>query len=178
MCGLKPEEGILCNACRKRDKLSKSTRKGAIATHDKAYRTKKWAQYKVNHSKRKDAKYASKLQPYKEEEYITAQYVRNLRINQHNLCHYCSIPLQTEDMSSSTEDGLWIERLNDEVAHIKTNCVLSCSKCNMKRFFNPTPYKTAWLEKRKTENAVRAVLDEIITNVAKLTSICGGCVGG
>lgn len=166
-CKNKVCSGVTCQTCRDKDKLRKSTRKDAIARQDKIYQKREWAQYKVNQSRRKDKKYNL---TYMEEEYLTNEYNKSLRTSQHNLCYWCYIPLQIEDMSSSTEDGLWIERLDDTVAHIKTNCVLSCPKCNMKKFYMPKPYKTDWLQERRLINLIRAILHTLLRypNVLRL----------
>ena len=158
-CKNKLCSGVTCQTCRDKDKLRKSTRKDAIARQDKIYQKQEWAQYKVNSSRRKDKRY--KL-TYREEDYLTDEYNLALRKSQSNLCHWCYIPLQIEDMSSSTQDGLWIERLNDTIAHIKSNCVLSCPKCNMKKIYNPKQYKTDWLQARRLINLIRAMINTLI----------------
>ena len=136
---------------------------------------------KINHSKDSDKIHK---RTYKEEDYISGTDLLALREQLHNKCKYCYTPLQTDNMQA--HDGLTIERLDNKIAHVKGNCTLACSKCNIKRMGvkskNPTIQKehAEYLKKRRTENIVREILDEILLNVARLTvnSICGECVDG
>ena len=172
-CGAKPENGKTCNKCRAYSKAHKSTRKDAISIRDKVYRQRNWAQKKVWLSKQSDRK---KNRPVEVENYITAEDVLAMREHQNNLCVYCKTPLQTDNMK--TDDGLTIERIDNSQAHVKGNCALACWGCNTMQVgdlsvFRPETQerKTAWLEKRKTEKAVRAVIDELIMSVAKLVKL-------
>jgi len=45
-------------------------------------------------------------------------------------CHYCNIELQYFDNNNTLAT---IERLNNKLGHIKSNCVIACRKCNLSR---------------------------------------------
>ena len=44
-------------------------------------------------------------------------------------CHYCSVEFTYNE---KCDTYVTIERLNNNIGHIKSNCVLACWKCNMK----------------------------------------------
>ena len=63
---------------------------------------------------------------------IDKPFCKNL-IEEYPQCYYCKIPLQyvkyQDDLST-------IERLDNKLGHIKSNCVLACRKCNYSRIGN------------------------------------------
>ena len=50
-------------------------------------------------------------------------------------CHYCKILMQFIDYDDTL---CTIERLDNNKGHIKSNCVLACKSCNVKRVGNKT----------------------------------------
>ena len=101
------------------------------------------------------------------DEFIDREFLKRMRKDQNNLCHYCKIIMQSEHRRE--HDGLTVQRLDNNIAHVKTNCVLACYKCNCHRFENMTDKASKKLEERKrfakehnTRLAIRQVIDEII----------------
>lgn len=47
-------------------------------------------------------------------------------------CHYCKIEMQLTEFNDTL---CTIERLDNSIGHIKSNCVLVCKKCNLKHQF-------------------------------------------
>jgi hypothetical protein len=43
-------------------------------------------------------------------------------------CHYCDVPLQYE--RPYEKDFCTIDRINNDLGHLKDNCVISCRQCN------------------------------------------------
>ena len=169
-CGKNPPDpGVKeCSDCRAGHKRNKQ---------------KNWVNVKIRDCKNAD-RYAKVPRLYNEEDYLTGPDILALREELQNKCYYCKIVMQTEHMQGKDhDDGLTIERFDNRLAHVKINCTLACWGCNINKIGHLSEFKPetqaklrVWLENRKTENAVRAVLDEIITNVAKLStnSICVG----
>jgi hypothetical protein len=72
---------------------------------------------------------SKKKREYQKEDFIDEDFIYALGKSQHNECEYCGIQLNWENRSQP--NGATIERLDNTKAHIKSNCVLSCYKCNM-----------------------------------------------
>ena len=149
-----PDEGLnKCSYCRNQDQMNKH---------------KNWLNVKINHCKESDKRYNRK---YKEEEYLTGEDITTLQEQLHDVCVYCNTPLQTDDMSR--HDGLTIERINNNQAHVKGNCTLACWKCNNKKIGSPSKYaktrkeRKEYLNERRTRNAIRAMLNELIAKVSQ-----------
>ena len=76
-------------------------------------------------SKQKDKKY-NRLDPTN---LIDTEFCQNL-IKEYPNCNYCKIQLQY----TTYQDNLsTIERINNDLGHIKNNCILACRKCNFSR---------------------------------------------
>lgn len=86
---------------------------------------KHWSRKIVTASKQHDEKYGRMFQ---ESEYITREFLKECRRKQDNLCG-CGCTMQTENRKAS--DGLTVQRLDDSIAHVKTNCILACHHCNV-----------------------------------------------
>jgi len=85
----------------------------------------------IKNSKTADKKYN---RIYDKEEYINEDFLNELWINQNGKCYYecCNVELSLEfnkDYKNPTQ--ISIQRLNNELSHLKDNCVLSCYKCNV-----------------------------------------------
>jgi len=95
----------------------------------------------INGSKDNDKKHN---RTYEEEEYITEDYLNELWIKQNEKCFYedceCKLTLDfNKDFRNPTQ--ISVQRLNNDIAHIKDNCVLSCLKCNFSKMENEKLYK-------------------------------------
>lgn len=49
---------------------------------------------------------------------------------EYSKCYYCYVKMQTIEFKS---DMATIERIDNSLGHIKTNCVLACHKCNISK---------------------------------------------
>jgi hypothetical protein len=68
---------------------------------------------------------------YEKEHYITKEWIHETLEIQQNLCIYCScLMLFGEGVCRTDPNGLTIERKDNQLAHIKENCVLACARCN------------------------------------------------
>jgi len=78
----------------------------------------------IQDSKQSDKKYNR----YDETEFIDYDYLFNLIDISNDICVYCDCPLQyiyyQHDLAS-------IERINNQLGHIKSNVLISCYKCNV-----------------------------------------------
>ena len=84
----------------------------------------------VYHSKESDKKFNRK---YNNNDFITTKYLHNLVGDPNNLyCAYyfCDTKL---NFDKSNPAMATIERINNDLAHIKSNCVLACRTCNYKK---------------------------------------------
>ena len=74
--------------------------------------------------RRKDKKYDR----YDPDHFIDKDFLRGL-IEDYELCYYkdCKVKLQYIEYS---DDLATIERINNSIGHIKSNCVLACMRCN------------------------------------------------
>jgi len=77
----------------------------------------------INDSRKTDKKYNK----YDELNLIDYPFVKNLIDNSNNKCYYCSCELQYKYYTSNLGT---IERLNNNLGHIKSNCVIACRTCN------------------------------------------------
>lgn len=92
-------------------------------------RTKKqWYKAIVKDSKYSDI-YLNRV--WNQEGYITPDFVKFLNQQQEGKCIYCQVKmLYGEGQARNVPDGLSIQRMDNSIGHMKSNCVLSCLKCN------------------------------------------------
>jgi len=76
----------------------------------------------VNNTKRSD----KRMDKYDEANHIDLKFVREILTEQQH-CHYCDVKLQYVNYES---DLATIERLDNKLGHIKSNCVIACRTCN------------------------------------------------
>lgn len=77
----------------------------------------------IHHSKLKDRKYNR----YDHENFIDKDFLEELIANCWDKCYYCDRDLQWLE---KRDDLGTIERLDNRIGHIKTNCVIACFACN------------------------------------------------
>tara|TARA_R110000796_G_scaffold4086_3_gene15579 strand:+ start:2663 stop:3310 length:648 start_codon:yes stop_codon:yes gene_type:complete len=63
---------------------------------------------------------------YDADHFIDTDFCEGL-IEDYTLCYYCEIPMQLVNFDSNLAT---IERLDNKIGHIKSNCVLACRTCN------------------------------------------------
>ena len=91
----------------------------------------RWYNRIVRDSRHSDKK--KKRTNYTEKNYIDAQRLLELQNEQQNECYYCLGQMNWMERRSSKR-GLTVERKNDMLPHIKSNCMLACKSCNSARF--------------------------------------------
>jgi len=79
----------------------------------------------IKHSKKSDKKYNR----YDPDRFIDKCFLKEL-IKEYPQCYYCKVELQYIEYNDTLAT---IERLNNNIGHIKSNCVLCCKKCNLSR---------------------------------------------
>ena len=78
----------------------------------------------------RSTKYGDKLKDkFDEANHIDLDFVIEILTEQTN-CHYCDAELQYVNFES---DMATIERLDNKLGHIKSNCVIACRTCNLSR---------------------------------------------
>jgi len=88
-----------------------------------------WYKTIVKNSKTHDIE---KRRLWNEEDYITIDFVKFLCQHQEGKCIYCQVEMiYGEEELRTVSDGLTIQRMDNALAHIRSNCVLCCFKCNM-----------------------------------------------
>ena len=83
----------------------------------------------IKHMIRGSKKYDKKKKKYDETHFIDYPFIQNL-ISESNGCFYCHCDLQ---YTYYTNNLATIERINNELGHIKSNCVIACRTCNLSR---------------------------------------------
>ena len=66
---------------------------------------------------------------YDADHFIDKCFLKGL-VEEYPNCYYCTIPLQYIEYQ---DDLVTIERIDNSLGHIKSNCVLACRKCNLSR---------------------------------------------
>ena len=79
----------------------------------------------MSHSKQED----KKRNHYDADRFIDRCFLKEL-VKDYPNCNYCNIELQHVEYNETLAT---IERLNNSIGHIKSNCVLACRKCNYSR---------------------------------------------
>ena len=132
-CKNKAIDGITsCDECRKKQRVRYQNNKKHIREQQKAYRKGVWGCFTVKCvTLRRNDKLRKRL-PWKEEEFITPEYLSALW-KSNNTCHYCGVLMTLKGDLRKLQNGCTVERLDNKLAHTKSNCVLACTKCNRKR---------------------------------------------
>ena len=80
----------------------------------------------IHHSKTND----KKNNRFDETNYIDYDFCKDLIQESGKFCYYCDIELQYIEYNSTLAT---IERLDNDIGHIKDNCVIACRTCNLSR---------------------------------------------
>lgn len=121
----------------------------------------------IKSSKGKDIK----RNQYDADHHIDKFFIKQL-IETSTKCHYCEVQMQ---FTQYTNDLCTIERLNNNIGHIKSNCVLACRKCNFSRVGDgETIYcecgsviKEAKYNKHKTTKCHQDYIDRLYRKILK-----------
>lgn len=62
---------------------------------------------------------------------LTYENVKYLLLNCCDLCAYCGVDLQHK--SKKYDNYSSIERINEDLGHIESNCIITCLDCNINR---------------------------------------------
>jgi len=79
----------------------------------------------IKHSKESDKKYNR----FDVDRFVDKCFLKEL-IKDYSNCYYCEVELQYVDNNDILAT---IERINNSIGHIKSNCVLACRQCNLSR---------------------------------------------
>ena len=93
--------------------------------------------YMVYNSKRSDKKYE---RFYVEEEYISLDFLEGL-YQSNKKCYYCKVLMTlTFNLETKDKDQITIQRINNDLPHIKSNIVYSCYNCNCNKYMEIDTY--------------------------------------
>ena len=67
------------------------------------------------------------------DDYVTSDWIRTTRRAQNNKCYICKCALELCLDDGKVTSNVTVDRIDNNLAHIKTNCKLSCIKCNCSR---------------------------------------------
>lgn len=70
---------------------------------------------------------------YNEEDYITIEFIKDLLIKCNNCCCLCSKQLKLTNYEYKDAEQFSIDRLDNKMPHIKSNCQITCWNCNFKK---------------------------------------------
>jgi hypothetical protein len=70
---------------------------------------------------------------YNEDDYITIEYAKEMLIKCNNKCSLCNIELKLTNFEFQDKQQFSIDRIDNKLAHIKTNCQITCCHCNHKK---------------------------------------------
>ena len=91
---------------------------------------KKWTITKMVYNFKKSDKYYNRLSEEHSLNFIDYDFIEELIENCDEKCPYCLIDLKYEKYQ---DDMISIERMNNKLPHIKSNCILCCLSCNKKK---------------------------------------------
>jgi len=67
--------------------------------------------------------------PYEPTDFIDEEFLNYLWSNQNQQCFHCNCIMTLEFTTNPTKVS--IQRINNDLPHIRSNCVLSCFRCNV-----------------------------------------------
>jgi len=96
----------------------------------KENRYKQYFKFKIDNYKIQDRK---KSRTYTDEDYIDHEFFTN-HMKSSMLCKVCSKAFELYlDNDNNVQSNITVDRIDNSLAHIKTNCFLSCIHCNVSR---------------------------------------------
>lgn len=97
--------------------------------------SKNWKKLIVNASRRSDKVHQ---RSYNDDDFISREFLQDTLDEQDGKCYYCgSQMLYGLGVSRRHHLGLTVQRINNTIAHVKSNCVLVCFMCNMRSRYVP-----------------------------------------
>ena len=82
----------------------------------------------ILNSRKEDKK---KNREYNEEDFINLDFLYKIYMEQESLCFHCDGHMNLEfNKESRNKKQITIQRLNNSVAHVQSNCVFACFECN------------------------------------------------
>ena len=85
---------------------------------------------KINNYKREDR---ARGRVFTDDEYVTPEWVGGRLTECDNHCELCHKQLKIAGYASYDQDQFSIDRIHNRFAHIKSNCMITCLECNLKR---------------------------------------------
>ena len=96
----------------------------------KENRYKQYFKFKIDNYKHQDRK---KSRTYTDEDYIDHDFFTN-HMKESMLCKVCCKAFELYlDNDNNVQSNITVDRINNSLAHLKTNCFLSCIHCNCTR---------------------------------------------
>jgi len=87
---------------------------------------KQYFSMKVQNYKKQDVK---ANRPIDDENYIDVDWIRDTFRDNKN-CYKCQVPFEIKTEEGSCESNLTVDRINNDLPHLKSNCKLCCVDCN------------------------------------------------
>jgi len=104
---------------------------------DKKSTQKNWAKKMVKSAKHADQK-ANRTYDATDGSYIDVDFLKSQLEQQQALCIYChEAMIYGIGVDRRSPSGLTVQRIDNNIAHLKTNCVLACFQCNVRHIFIP-----------------------------------------
>ena len=72
----------------------------------------------------------AKNREFNNNEFVDKKWLLNQLNKQKSMCGFC---YKNMELNSEGDDKVTIDRKNNELAHLKINCILSCWLCNVSR---------------------------------------------
>jgi len=104
-----------------------------ISERDKKYRITNIDRIingKLQLHKKEDKKYE---RTYNEEDYINTDWIKNTLITCDNTCSICHRGLKLTNYEYLSKEQFSVDRINNKIAHIQSNCQIICLECNLKK---------------------------------------------
>jgi hypothetical protein len=70
---------------------------------------------------------------YEKNDYVTPEWIKDKYNDQGKECCHCRCYLEMELINGEVRSNITVDRINNKLAHVKSNCKLSCASCNVKR---------------------------------------------
>lgn len=94
-----------------------------------SWRKRRWDYTMLHNAMGADKKYGRDIP--NDGTYVTMEFLRNMCEEQKSICAYCQNEMVFGEQVSRTEpSGLSLQRINEDLSHLKTNCIMVCMMCN------------------------------------------------
>lgn len=102
------------------------------------------------------------------EDYIDVEYIKTKLEECKNICKFCHIEMKTINFSPSEQSQFSVDRIDNNLPHLKSNCQIICLNCNTRKKRNNKP-------KERDDKNIRH--NEYIENRKKINYIINSKLG-